>query len=592
MRNVPHAMPSTVKIMLPFLKPYRFWLGVKLASTLANTANDIFLVYILHILVNASLAGDQAELGTAIQYMILFIVNGAVLNYLETYSAGKFSADAARDMRDRISSHIGKLPISYIDSKHSADTASKMTNGVSAVENFLRDDLMGLVFQTIRLLASISAMLFLNWKLLLVCAAILPIMAALTSLVSSPLNKYSSIYYQSLAASNSAVHNAISGINILKSYNLIHILHNQFKTLLSRLLFDALKVERQQAIMSTVSVIGQFIPFLLFFAVGGYMVLEEQFTAGGLVAFAQLLNYLVPALTVIPRQINNYKIASGAVVHLFEILGEKPEHTGVNRPQISATAAAVSFVDVSFSYSKDKKVLDGVSFSLPQGKMMALVGTSGSGKTTIFKLIAGFYSNQSGCIKLYDEPLSEWDIDYARSHISLVSQETFLYSDTILANITCGKSEFGMEDAIQAAKMANIHDYIQSLPEGYYTHVGERGVRLSGGQKQRLSIARAILKDAPILLLDEATSALDTESEMLVQEAISRIMKDKTVLVVAHRLSTIIEADEVLVLDQGGIVESGTHHELLLKDGAYKKLYNKQLIHQSDSPSIFEMEGA
>jgi len=546
----------------------------------------------MNILVNSSLSGDNVELMRSIYYMMLSVVVGIIVNFLETYSSGRFSANAVRDMKDTFSTHIDKLPVSYMEARHSGDLSSRITNGATAIENFFNGDLGFILFNSIRLGVSLIVMLFMNWQLLLLCMVILPLMAILTSYISRPLNEYASRLQQSLAQTNSAVQDTIGGIHIIKSHNLVHVFFHKFKVRVDQMLIDSLVIEKRKAGMGLVSVFVQTAPFLIFFIAGGYLVITGHFTAGGLVSFAMLLNYLVNAMGVLPNLISNYKIVAGIAKHLFEILDEEVERTDGRRPEVSQAAPAIEFDHVSFSYEEHKWILDDVSFTVPQGKTVALVGASGSGKTTVFKLISGFYNIQGGCIKLFGEPLSDWELSYARSMISLVSQETFLFSGSLAENITCGKNHYSMDEVERAAKLANIHEYIRSLPDGYDSLVGERGVKLSGGQRQRISIARAILKNAPILLLDEATSALDTESEMLVTEAINRVKQDKTVIVVAHRLSTIIEADEVLVLDNGRIVERGTHDELLSVDGTYKRLYNKQLINQGDSLSFLEGKGA
>lgn len=582
----------TFRRLLPFLKPYRFWVSLKLLSTTLNAANDIFLVYVMNILVNSSLSGDREELKRSIYLMIVSVFIGIIVNFLETYSSGRFSAYAARDMKDTFSAHIDQLPLSYMEARHSGDFSSRMTNGITAIENFFHGDLGFILFNFIRLSVSIILMLFMNWQLLLLCMVILPLMAIMTSSLSRPLNEFSSRLQQSLAKTNSMLLDTINGIHIMKSYNLVQAFVHKFKALLGQMLAESLVVEKRKAVMGSVSVFVRTAPFLIFFLAGGYLVIEGHFTSGGLVSFAMLLNYLVSAIGVLPNQISNYKITAGIAEHLFEIIDEETERKGGKRPKISPAVPAVVFDHVSFSYDGHKQVLDDVSFTLHQGKTVALVGASGSGKSTVFKLISGFYNVQGGSITLFDESLSDWDLSYARSMISLVSQETFLFSGSLADNITCGKKDFSIDDIVRAARLANIHEYIQSLPDGYDTPVGERGVKLSGGQRQRIGIARAIMKNAPILLLDEATSALDTESEMLVQDAITRVMNGKTVLVVAHRLSTIMDADEVLVLDNGRIVERGTHEDLLAANGAYKQLYSKQLINQRDSVLITEGRGA
>jgi ABC-type multidrug transport system fused ATPase/permease subunit len=576
-----------------YLRPHRFWLTVKLLATTAGAANDIFLVYLIQLLVNASLSGSREGLIRFAYLIVVFVAVGILVSFLETYSAGRFSACAARDMRDDFSSLVGKLPVSYLEARHSGELVSRITQGINAIERFFREDLTGILFHIIRFAACVAVLLYMNWQLLAASMVLLPLMAVLTHAVGRPMSDASSRLQRSLAVTHSAVQDTIGGIAVVKSFNLADVLLQRFKKANEQLLADSLAIEKRKSLMDSVGVLVRTAPFLLFFLYGGYMVVKGHLTAGGFVAFAQLVNYLVQGLGILPGQIGHFKLAAGVAKHLFELKGERTERSGgISPARISPDAPAIAFSHVTFSYDGAKKVLDDISFVLPQGKTVALVGPSGSGKTTVFKLITGHYEYSAGCIRLFGIPLADWQLSSARSMMSLVSQDAFLFTGTIAENIACGRSDAGMEDVRRAAKMAHIHDFIESLPDQYDTQVGERGVNLSGGQRQRISIARAILKDAPILLLDEATSALDPESEMGVQEAIRRLTRHRTVLVIAHRLSTIIDADQVIVLNEGCMVESGTHAELIARNGAYKRLYDKQFVHRADFSQLEDGEGA
>lgn len=579
---------QNIRRLFPFLVPYRFLVVVRLLSTMIKAASDIVLVYLINLLVDSSLSGQTEELKKSIYYMVYLVIIGIAANYLETYSSGRFTSYSIRDMKDRFSSHINKLPVSYIEAKHSGELISRLTNGINTIENFFKNDLVGILFYILRTLACIIVMLFLNWQLTLFIMIILPLIAFLTGFISRPLTAYSERVQQRLGTMNMIIQDTIHGIQIIKSYNLSKALIDKFGLNLKKLLNESLEMEKRYAIVSAVSVLAKTVPFLVFFLLGSYFVIQDRFTAGGLVAFAQLITYLVQGLGALPHHISQFKMAAGVTHHLFEVLDEKVEHTGGKDHEILESSPAIEFSQVSFSYDNKVNVLDNISFILPQGKTIAFVGSSGSGKSTIFKLIAGFYYPHKGDIGLFDEKLTEWELDAARSKIAMVSQETYLYPYTIAENIAGGNHDADMEEIIRAAKMANIHNMIASLPRGYDTLVGEGGVNFSGGEKQRISIARAIMKNAPILLLDEPTSALDAESEKLIQESIKNLMKDKTVLVAAHRLSTIIESDEIIVLDHGAIVEKGTHEELLHSQGAYYRLYNKDFHSQGASRSVYE----
>jgi ABC-type multidrug transport system fused ATPase/permease subunit len=290
--------------------------------------------------------------------------------------------------------------------------------------------------------------------------------------------------------------------------------------------------------------------------------------------------------------IAQYRGNLGTAEHLLEILDKKVERIDGEAYCIDEFASAVEFYKVDFSYDGDTKLFENLSFTIEHGKITALVGPSGVGKSTIFKLLCGFYEHQEGNIKLYGKSLKRWKLSAARSLTSIVSQDTYLFPGTIIENIAYGCPSASVDEIVAAARAANAHDFIMEFPEGYNTTTGERGAKLSGGQRQRISIARAILKNAPILLLDEATSALDMESERQVQEALDIFMKGRTVFIIAHRLSTVKNADEILVLNQGQIVERGKHEQLLEKEGMYKKLYFKKFTLEIEDQLSMEREGA
>jgi ABC-type multidrug transport system fused ATPase/permease subunit len=312
---------------------------------------------------------------------------------------------------------------------------------------------------------------------------------------------------------------------------------------------------------------------------GGYLAINGGITTGELFAFVFLVQYLIEPLTEIPQMFSQVRVATAAHERIRDVLDLPEERVkGLPVQDPSSHDVVIECKDISFQYSEVSPVLQSVSFRVLRNQTIAIVGSSGAGKSTIFQLLCGHHQPQDGAIYFCGEDMQKLNLEEVRSRISIVSQDTFLFPDTIFENISYGNPDAAMEDIVSAAKAAFIHDFIMTLPDGYQTMIGERGIRLSGGQKQRVSIARAFLKKAPVLLFDEATSALDTESETSIQRNLSDIAGQCTMLVIAHRLSTIINADEIIVLHEGRIVERGSHPYLLEHGSRYRQLYRQQFL--------------
>jgi ABC-type multidrug transport system fused ATPase/permease subunit len=361
---------------------------------------------------------------------------------------------------------------------------------------------------------------------------------------------------------------------------------DKFRVITEDVLDKKLKTDRRCMAIAPISMVLGVVPNMSCILYGGYLTVKGQITPGELLTFTYLLGFLIGPVASIPNMIIGIKVTIESAKRIIEIL-EEPEERQIGEGfEIRESDKLVEFTDVSYSYDNERHVLNNFNLVLKKGKMTALVGFSGSGKSTVCKLLCGFYEQYEGQIKIYGKDLKEWSLKEVRRQISLMSQDTFLFPCSIYENIAYGKIDATRQQITETAKMAKADEFIRNLPEGYDTIIGERGSTLSGGQRQRIAIARSILKNAPILLLDEPTSALDIQSEAMVQDELEHFVKDKTVLVIAHRLSTIKNADEIIVMNEGYVVGRGTHQELIKKNDIYKQLYFKQFSFKEQEGDI------
>jgi ABC-type multidrug transport system fused ATPase/permease subunit len=574
--------PSTpffpsIRRLLQLAGRHRTWFYVTLVTDLGQAGLIILSNHFLRHLFDAILVPDRQEFFALTLYWLAANIVGIPLGFLRTRALGWFSECTLADIRQKVAERLNGLPVGYMEERHSGDFLSVINADLNKVKTLTGSSLLDLFGQVCRAIAALVYISFVSWQLTLVSLLATPLVFIVLSTISTPIAKRTKEMQDNIGSLNSVAQDGLNGLPITKSFNLTGILDERFRQANRWVIYKGVAIARLRAGVDILSTVVGFTPFLIALGYGGYLAITGTITFGSIFAFINLLNYVVNPLGNIPRLVASISESTGAAQRIFQVLDHDLERSsGTVTQPLQAAEAVVRLKDLSFSYQAGTPILRQVSFEVQNGEKVAIVGPSGSGKSTLLKLILGYYPVEDGRVYLYGEDLNRWQLEAARQQMSLVAQDTYLFPVSMEENIACGKLGAGREAIERAAAAANIHDFIQTLPQGYQTSVGERGARLSGGQKQRLSLARAILKDAPVLLLDEPTSALDSESEALVQEALDRFMADHTTIVIAHRLSTIKNADRVLVLDQGRIIEQGTHNELLAKGGLYQELYHKQ----------------
>lgn len=559
-----------------YLKPYRGWISVNLLVTLGSAAVDVAGGFFIRRITDATLNQDIAAIMAMLMPIAFVVFLGVLAKYGVKATAGRFTGAVVYDLRARVMEVIPKMAYPEIEKYHSGDIMSRLSNDIYGIQGFLQNSFSNLVYQPLVLAGVFIYLLSINWQLTLLALVMTMISLYCLARLSRPIGTYAREIQAGHGIVNAFAQETIAGIRIVKAFNLEAFFEDHFKKRVDQLFGSYLKKNKRSSILMPLIFFAELIPLICTMTLGSFLTWRGEMTLGGLFSFVYLLHYLSDPLNIIPELIQEFRTVAVSVNRLDELTRIAPERTDGRIFQPAEGGPVLQFKDVRFAYHETHDILKGLSFEIPTGSKTAIVGPSGGGKSTIFKLICGYYPVPEGEIALYGQPYPAWNLTGLRAQISMVTQDTFLFPGTILENLSYGRPGATGEELIRAAKIANAHEFIMAFPDGYRTVVGERGNLLSGGQKQRIALARAFLKDAPLLLLDEPTSALDSQSEALIMAALNRISRHKTVLIIAHRLSTIRMADQILVVDDGQVVERGTHDGLLGQQGRYHQLYRQQ----------------
>ncbi len=573
---------SSYQQLLPYLRPQLSTIATAFACTLAFTAFWPILAWLAgrmaqyigegEVRAIASLAGVAA---------VVFLVRGAA-QYGQDVLMAKAALKIALDLRQTVYGHLQRLSIDYFETAKTGDLSYRLTEDIDRIGEVVNKLFHDFIPCILQLIVVLGYMFYLNWQLTVASFIIAPLMAISIGAFGERLLQYSRRSQNRISNLSSLLTEVFSGIRIVQAFAAQEYEIKRFTLEAEENRRAKYLAEKVKALQFVVVGFLEAMSVVFLFFLGGWQISQSNLTGSEFISYVAGVAMLIDPIGHITSNYNEFKQGQASVNRIFELLALKPlvvEREGAM--VLPPITGKVEYRQVSFTYPNSRNleatsVLHHLSFTVHPGETIALVGASGAGKTTIVNLLPRFYNLDGGHILIDGMDIREVTLTSLRRQIGIVPQETVLFSGTIAANIAFGHSEYNLEEIETAARIANAHQFITQLPQGYYTYVGERGVNFSGGQKQRIAIARAILLNPQILILDEATSALDSESEALVQEALERIMNERTVFAIAHRLATVRRADRILVLEQGEIIESGTHQELLKENGRYARFHAQQ----------------
>ena len=502
-----------------------------------------------------------------------------LFRYLGGYTVEKMRVTTVQRMRDAMFDCVITKDVGYFSGQRKGDIMSRITSDVGAVQYCVTNTLQVLFREPFLIVGYLVLMLNISWQLTIFSVLFLPLVGFIIGSIVKKLRRPAGKSQQRMGDMVSVLDESLGGIKIVKTYTATDYIKEKFHGLNQSLTDTLLWMARRQQSASPMSEFLGITAVAIILVFGGSLVESGRLNAAGFIAFIAAFSQITRPVRAFIDQFASINTGVAAGERLFAVLdAENDIKDAPDAKEFEGLKDKIEFRDVRFSYDETREIIHGVSFEVHKGETVALVGPSGGGKSTLSELIERFYDVDSGDILFDGVSIRDYKQESLRGAMSLVSQETVLFNDTIKSNISLGNRNATDEEIIEACKVANAHNFIMESPEGYDTNIGDRGAKLSGGQRQRLSIARAVLKNPEILILDEATSALDTESEKLVQDALTKLLKGRTSVVIAHRLSTIMNADRIFVIDEGRIVEQGKHDELIAKGGVYAKLVELQNV--------------
>ena len=578
---------GTMKTLIKSLKPYYVYIIV---ITILSILGTLFTIVGPKILGNATtelysgiikkiqgIGGiNFTKLHKILLTILILYIISALFNYLQGIIMAKISQKYAKDLRTKVDKKVNKLPLKYFDKKTHGEVLSLVTNDIDTISMNLNRSATELITCIVMVIGILIMMFSINFTMTIVTLVILPISLIITSTIMKKSQHHFVNQQDRLAIVNGKVEEMLSGQNIIKSFNAENKMMKDFEESTNKLCESAWKSNFLGGLMHPIMKLVGNLGYVVVAIMGGIYVIKGKITVGNIQSFITYTKNFTNPIASLASIMTELQGMVAACERVFEFLNEKEEEPIKNKVELKNVRGNVVFKNVTFGYDDNKIIINNFSTHVTSGKKIAIVGPTGAGKTTLVKLLMRFYDTNSGEILVDGVNIKNVDRGELRKQFGMVLQDTWLFSGTIMENLRYGRLDATDREVIDAAKMAHVHHFIQTLPDGYNMVLNEDTNNISGGQKQLLTIARAILANPKILILDEATSSVDTRTEILIQKAMDELMKNKTSFIIAHRLSTIKNADLILVLKDGDIVEQGTHDELLKKNGFYSTLYNSQ----------------